>query len=87
MGKSRLIVQLRVTATLTLAVLIACLGVVPSFAEQAGPAAPADGVNQALLDRINQLEAKVKQLEEKQTAPAPTLLTARPFMSVVGTLS
>ncbi|MGO9982536.1 MAG: hypothetical protein ACLPH5_25345 [Candidatus Sulfotelmatobacter sp.] len=30
-----------------------------------------DDANQRLLDRINQLEAKVKKLEEKQAAPVP----------------
>ena len=41
-------------------------------------AAGSDDVNQQLLRRIDQLEAKVKQLEEKQAAPAPAPAAVAP---------
>jgi cell division protein FtsB len=43
----------------------------PAVAQQATNSASPDDANQQLLRRIDQLEAKVKQLEEKQAAPPP----------------
>src|SRR5271169_2455206 len=52
--------------------LAICLAVAPSTRAQqpANTAASADDTNKKLLERIDQLEAKVKQLEDKQPAPA-----------------
>jgi hypothetical protein len=46
--------------------------VLSAYAQQPAstPASP-DDTNQQLLARINALEAKVKQLEEKEAAPGP----------------
>lgn len=53
--------------------------VLSAYAQQPAstPASP-DDTNQQLLARINALEAKVKQLEEKEAAPGPPLVPAPP---------
>jgi hypothetical protein len=47
-------------------------------AQEAATAAGPDAANQQLLRRIDELEAKVKQLEEKQAAPAPVAVAPAP---------
>jgi len=47
-------------------------------AQQSASTGGPDDINTQLLRRIDQLEAKVKQLEEKQVAPAPVALAPAP---------
>lgn len=62
----------------------------PAHAQQAAPSVPSqDDTNKLLLQRIDELEAKVKQLQERQDAatPPPTVVSepqaeARPVNSV-----
>jgi hypothetical protein len=64
---------LRVSQVLGLGVALCMTFALSAHAQQASNAAtgPNDATQQ-LLQRVNELEAKVKQLEAKQAAPAPT---------------
>jgi len=66
----------RLVTKLGLAVgLVLCLGCGINAQAQQSPASPAD-TNKELLERVRELEAKVKQLEEKQAVAASTPATS-----------
>jgi len=68
--------------------LALCMALAVSMHAQQPPSTPpstplsapmtADEVTRQLLERVNELEAKVKQLEEKQAAPTPAPLAIAP---------
>jgi hypothetical protein len=51
--------------------------------QPSSPPMTADEATRQLLQRVNELEEKVKQLEEKQSAPAPAVLSAPVAVTVV----
>jgi hypothetical protein len=73
---------LRVSRIVGLAV---CMFLAVSARSQQPASTPmtADEVTRQLLQRVNELEAKVKQLEEKQSAPAPAVVSAPIAATVV----
>ncbi|HEY1676318.1 MAG TPA: hypothetical protein VGG04_01300 [Candidatus Sulfotelmatobacter sp.] len=56
--------------------LVLCIALPFSAHAQQGPDSAQDDSNQKLLQRINELETKVKQLEEKQAPPAAPVAAA-----------